>query len=347
VGVPVTATLTTYVGGVYPTHNDQLGWGGMRVVATHAARDAIATNSCRLGMLVVCQSDGAGVIWQLTTYPPTGTDGDWTQLPGGVTLPVSIANGGTGETTQALGFDALSPLTALGDMIYYSGAGHNVRLAGNISTTPQFLSQVGAGATSAAPVWRVLTASDLPNPSASTLGGIQSAAAVSHQWIASISTSGVPSLSQPAFTDISGTATLAQFPSVAANTILANVTGSSAAPTATAVGLQINQHQGVITVDAPSAGAVTCNMATSDAHSVTLAASTLITLSNPASTGRQTGLLYLIQGGSGSCVPTFSPTVHWGAAGTPAWSTTTGLRDIVLLDWDGTTWRGGVFGLGF
>lgn len=53
-----------------------------------------------------------------------------------------------------------------------------------------------------------LPAARLPNPSASTLGGIQSAAAVSNQWIASISTSGVPALSQPAFSNISGTASL-------------------------------------------------------------------------------------------------------------------------------------------
>ena len=57
----------------------------------------------------------------------------------------------------------------------------------------------------ATPSFRALVGSDLPNPSASTLGGVQSAAAVSHQWINSISTSGVPQLSQPAFTDISGT----------------------------------------------------------------------------------------------------------------------------------------------
>jgi hypothetical protein len=49
----------------------------------------------------------------------------------------------------------------------------------------------------------------LPNPSSSTLGGVQSAAAVSHQFLTSISTSGVPALAQPAATDISGLATSA------------------------------------------------------------------------------------------------------------------------------------------
>lgn len=54
-----------------------------------------------------------------------------------------------------------------------------------------------------------LPAAQLPNPTASTLGGVESFAAVSNQWIRQISTSGVPTASQPAFTDISGVATIA------------------------------------------------------------------------------------------------------------------------------------------
>ncbi len=49
-------------------------------------------------------------------------------------------------------------------------------------------------------------AARLPSPSSSTLGGVESYAAVSHQWINSISTSGVPSSTQPAAADITGLA---------------------------------------------------------------------------------------------------------------------------------------------
>ena len=42
-----------------------------------------------------------------------------------------------------------------------------------------------------------------PNPSASTLGGIESIVATAHQWISSIDTSGVPHQSQPATSDLS------------------------------------------------------------------------------------------------------------------------------------------------
>lgn len=50
-----------------------------------------------------------------------------------------------------------------------------------------------------------LPAARLPNPSSSTLGGIESLAAVTSKWINTISTAGVPSATQPAYTDISGT----------------------------------------------------------------------------------------------------------------------------------------------
>jgi hypothetical protein len=44
----------------------------------------------------------------------------------------------------------------------------------------------------------------LPNPSASTLGGIESLGSVSHKWINAISTSGVPSATQPDYSDLTG-----------------------------------------------------------------------------------------------------------------------------------------------
>jgi hypothetical protein len=53
-------------------------------------------------------------------------------------------------------------------------------------------------------------AARLPSPSSTTLGGVMSVAAASHQWVASISTSGAPSLSQPLFSDISGNVAVTQ-----------------------------------------------------------------------------------------------------------------------------------------
>jgi hypothetical protein len=62
-----------------------------------------------------------------------------------------------------------------------------------------------------------LGAARLPSPSSSTLGGVESIAAVSHKWINTISTSGVPSLTQPDISDLSsiGTGVATQLASAA------------------------------------------------------------------------------------------------------------------------------------
>ena len=67
-----------------------------------------------------------------------------------------------------------------------------------------------ASGVSAQPSFRTLVGADLPNPGASSKGGVQSKAAVSSQFLTQISTTGVVSAAQPAFTDVSGTAAVVQ-----------------------------------------------------------------------------------------------------------------------------------------
>jgi hypothetical protein len=74
---------------------------------------------------------------------------------------IGINRGGTGQTTASTAFNALSPITTLGDMIYGSAANTASRLAGNITATPMFLRQTGTGAVSAAPIWVALGRSDV------------------------------------------------------------------------------------------------------------------------------------------------------------------------------------------
>jgi len=59
----------------------------------------------------------------------------------------------------------------------------------------------------------------LPNPTATSLGGIESLASTSHEWINAISTSGVPSATQPAFSDISGSVAASQLPNPTATSL--------------------------------------------------------------------------------------------------------------------------------
>ena len=104
------------------------------------------------------------------------------------------------------------------------------------------------------PTFRTIASADLPLPTSSSIGGIQSAAAVSHQWINSISTSGVPALSQPDFSDISGTANLTT-----------QVTGTL--PVANG-GTGVTSLAGTFALKGGQAGALT--VGTSDATNLTL-----------------------------------------------------------------------------
>lgn len=74
---------------------------------------------------------------------------------------IGISKGGTGQTTATAAFNALSPSTTLGDLIYHDGT-DDVRLAGNTTTSRRFLRQTGTGTVSAAPAWDALTDGDIP-----------------------------------------------------------------------------------------------------------------------------------------------------------------------------------------
>lgn len=63
----------------------------------------------------------------------------------------------------------------------------------------------------------------LAPPTAATLGGVESIAAVPHQWLNSIDTSGVPHTAQPAVTDLAA---------IAGSTLVGNNTGGAAVPSA-------------------------------------------------------------------------------------------------------------------
>lgn len=69
-----------------------------------------------------------------------------------VTGALPIGNGGTGQTTKAAGFDALSPMTTGGDLIYGGASGTGTRLANGSAGT--VLTSNGG---TAAPTWNAVT----------------------------------------------------------------------------------------------------------------------------------------------------------------------------------------------
>lgn len=149
--------------GVAVTMRSNLGLG---TSATHATGDFLQTaNNLSDGVAATMKTNlslnnvenTALSTWAGTTNITTlGTiaTGTWSAST------IALNKGGTGQTTATAAFDALSPVTTLGDTIYRDGS-NNVRLAGNITSTKKFLRQTGNGAVSAAPAWDTVTSSDV------------------------------------------------------------------------------------------------------------------------------------------------------------------------------------------
>lgn len=101
---------------------------------------------------------------------PTGSGAGLTGITfGQVGGTATIGQGGTGQTTAGAAYNALTPITTLGDLVYGSAANTASRLAGNTTAAKQFLTQTGTGTASAAPAWGAIAAADVPNLAASKI----------------------------------------------------------------------------------------------------------------------------------------------------------------------------------
>lgn len=85
-----------------------------------------------------------------------GTDGSTLNIGAGGTL-------GSAAFTASTAYISSTLMTTLGDTIYGGASGASTRLAGNTTTTKQFLGQTGNGTISAAPSWSALANADIPS----------------------------------------------------------------------------------------------------------------------------------------------------------------------------------------
>lgn len=73
----------------------------------------------------------------------------------------------------------------------------------------------------------ILPAARLPAPTASAFGGVQSFTCSTSNWFQNLSTGGIFGCSQPSFADLLNQITLAQLPTMTANTVLGSITGGT------------------------------------------------------------------------------------------------------------------------
>lgn len=216
----------------------------------------------------------------LTTFASSTLAAGFTVPPG--TAPASPNNGDIWTTSAGLyaqingstiGPYGTGGVASVGLALpgIFTVSGSPVTVSGTLTGTlnTQSPNLVWAGPTSGAaatPTFRALVGADMPNPSATTLGGIQSIVGTAHVWINAISTAGIPSTARPASTDLSdlpipvssgGTAA-----SSASGTALDNITGFSS------TGFVVRAGAGAYSFTSAANGITYANIAKSTTNTV-------------------------------------------------------------------------------
>ena len=123
------------------TVNNNSGTGVVTLQSGSIATITLTSNSIAAGTWDVHAQLPSAVSWSTNTLTWTGTIASGTTWNGAA---VGILYGGTGQTTKAAAFNALSPVTATGDLIVGNGTNSNTNLA--IGTTGQILTVSGGTA---------------------------------------------------------------------------------------------------------------------------------------------------------------------------------------------------------
>lgn len=176
---------------------------------------------------------GSGVFVTLAQDAISQSNGSTTEVVGLLTHPLpSLTTGYLNWTGTAWELSAVtsgvSSVSGDGTLITNSASTGAVTLT--LGYTPANCTAGTSGSDCLKLSSGLVPAANLPTPSASTLGGIESITSASHEWVSYIDTSGVPHQSQPAIGDISGLGT-------GVATALGNAVNGSGGVITTATGL--------------------------------------------------------------------------------------------------------------
>ena len=164
-------------------------------------------------------------------------------MSGGIPTWVAPGGGTAHAILSATHTDSLAAAVVLGDIVHGNATPAWARLAGNITTTKQFLSQTGTGAVSAAPAWAAIADADVPDSITITLAATATALAANptdcpaNQFAIFIVASGNLTCAAIADADVPDTITASNYLPLAGGTLTGTVTlraGAAGAGTAPA-----------------------------------------------------------------------------------------------------------------
>lgn len=183
------STLTTLTALSLPT--TQLT-GTLQAAQFPALTGDVTTTAGSLVTHLVATTNSTLTTLSALSLPGSQVTGNIAGNAANVTGVVAIVNGGTGQTTANAGFDALSPMTTLGDIIYENATPTAARLPGNTTTAREFLTSQGTGTLANAPSWSSLVSGDIPNNAANTSGTAANITATTNSTLTTLTALSLP-----------------------------------------------------------------------------------------------------------------------------------------------------------